>query len=178
MDHRAEGVHAGLQGPHGEANGGCRGDLGECSVQGSRSLAVDLVALAAFRRYRDAHGRFTEQARRRAEEASGLAPEEKLRAVVEASGLAEGELGKYLRKKGLHTAELEEWRAIAVQALRSAKKVRRTKSPEAKRIRVLEKEVHRKDKALAEVTALLALKKKLEAIWGDEDDRTRMTSET
>lgn len=105
-------------------------------------------------------------------------PEKKLRAVVEASGLAEGELGEYLRKKGLHTAELEEWRAIAVQALRSAKKVRRTKSPEAKRIRVLEKEVHRKDKALAEVTALLALKKKLEAIWGDEDDRTRMTSET
>ncbi len=41
-----------------------------------------------------------------------------------------------------------------------------------KRIRALEKELKRKDKALAETAALLVLKKKVQEIWGDEDDST------
>ncbi len=36
----------------------------------------------------------------------------------------------------------------------------------------LEKELSRKDKALAETAALLVLKKKVQEIWGDEDDPT------
>lgn len=43
---------------------------------------------------------------------------------------------------------------------------------EAKQIRGLENELRRKDKALAETAALLVLKKKVQAIWGDEDDYT------
>jgi hypothetical protein len=39
-----------------------------------------------------------------------------------------------------------------------------------KKIRALEKELKRKDKALAETAALLVLKKKVQEIWGDEDD--------
>ena len=50
------------------------------------------------------------------------------------------------------------------------KKKSKRKSAETKRIRQLEKEVARKDKALAETAALLVLKKKVQAIWGDEDD--------
>ena len=41
---------------------------------------------------------------------------------------------------------------------------------EAKRIRQLEKEIKRKDKKLAETAALLVLKKKAQAIWGDGED--------
>ena len=41
-----------------------------------------------------------------------------------------------------------------------------------KRIRSLEKELRRKDKALAETAALLVLKKKVREIWGDEDNST------
>jgi hypothetical protein len=37
------------------------------------------------------------------------------------------------------------------------------------RIKVLEKELARKNEALAETAALLALRKKARAIWGDED---------
>jgi hypothetical protein len=44
---------------------------------------------------------------------------------------------------------------------------------DAKRIRELEAEVRRKDKALAETAALLILKKKVLAIWGDEADDTK-----
>ena len=53
-----------------------------------------------------------------------------------------------------------------------SKKRTREKSDAAKRIRALEKELRRKDKALAETAALLVLKKKVQEIWGDEDDPT------
>ena len=97
--------------------------------------------------------------------------QEKLRLVNEASGLGEEELGAFLRREGLHEALLKEWTEAATQALSTPSKRKRNKpSPEAKRIRSLEKELHRKEKALAEVAALLALQKKLEVIWGDEGD--------
>ncbi len=43
---------------------------------------------------------------------------------------------------------------------------------DARRVRALERELARKDKALAELAALVALKKKLELLWGDEDEST------
>ena len=59
----------------------------------------------------------------------------------------------------------------ALQNSSSKKKARRN-TVDAKRIRALEKELNRKDKALAETAALLVLKKKVQEIWGDEDDLT------
>ena len=97
--------------------------------------------------------------------------EEKLRVVTEAARLSDTELGAFLRKEGLHDAQLDDWRALATQALTGPKK-RAKKSPEARRVKELEKELLRKDRALAEVAALLALKKKAQAIWGGEDDDT------
>ncbi len=47
-----------------------------------------------------------------------------------------------------------------------------TPSVEAQRIAELERELRRKDRALAETAALLVLKKKVQAIWGDADDTT------
>lgn len=107
-------------------------------------------------------------------------PEEKLRVVVEASGVSESDLGAFLRRHGIHAAQLKEWQEVAVQALSGPSKGarRRKPSPEAKLVKELQRELRRKDKALAEVTALLALKKKLEAIWGDEDDDTPTRSGT
>ncbi len=96
--------------------------------------------------------------------------EEKLEAVVEAASLSEEDLGVFLRGRGLHSAHLGQWREQLVAGL----KARRSKksSPEARRIRELERELRRKDKALAETAALLVLKKKVQAIWGDEDGDT------
>jgi transposase len=95
-------------------------------------------------------------------------PLERAQAVVEASRLSDDELGEFLRSRGLHQEHLDEWR----QALEEALSRGRTTKSEAKRIRELEREVARKDKALAEATALLVLKKKLAVLWGDEDDDT------
>lgn len=104
-------------------------------------------------------------------------PEEKLQVVVEAAALSDEELGAFLRAKGLRTCHLVEWRKKLLGALRPDDHPRaRGYSKESKRIRALEKEIQRKDKALAEVTALLALKKKLEEVWGDGDDDTQRRS--
>lgn len=101
--------------------------------------------------------------------------EEKLEAVLDSATLSEEELGGYLRRKGLHEAQLEQWRLRvtegAMEAL-SSKSTRKKASVEAKRVRELERELRRKEKALAETAALLVLKKKVAAIWGDEDDST------
>jgi transposase len=101
-------------------------------------------------------------------------PEEKLQAVLEASGLPEDELGAFLRRKGIHDIHLQQWRQEMLNGLQNASPVKKAKgkSPEAKRLRELEKELNRKEKALAEAAALLVLKKKAQAIWGDEDDDT------
>lgn len=99
--------------------------------------------------------------------------QEKLAAVIEADGLSDEELGAFLRRQGLHRAHLERWRAAMRSALDGpAKRKRPGTSPEARKVRELEKELRRKDKALAEASALLVLKKKAQAIWGDEDDAT------
>lgn len=98
--------------------------------------------------------------------------EDRLRIVVEASRLSEADLGAFLRSEGLYEASLTEWREAVLGALRGSTKA----SPEVKRIRELEKELLRKDKALAETAALLVLKKKAQAIWGDADDDTTSKS--
>lgn len=97
-------------------------------------------------------------------------PAEKLAAVIEASQLGDSELGEFLRRKGIHEAQLTQWKRAALEALGGAKSSRGPS--ESRRIRELEKEVLRKDKALAEAAALLVLQKKVRAIWGDGDDDT------
>jgi len=99
-------------------------------------------------------------------------PEEKMQAVLDASQLSDDDLGVFLRKNGLHESDLKKWRLEMLGGLQGSKpkKKSKRKSAETKRIRQLEKEVARKDKALAETAALLVLKKKVQAIWGDEDD--------
>lgn len=99
---------------------------------------------------------------------------EKLRVLTEAAGLSESDLGALLRREGLHEAQLTEWRQAAEAALAEAPRGRVKPSDEgvrdALRIKELEREVSRKDKALAETAALLVLKKKVQEIWGDSED--------
>lgn len=94
-------------------------------------------------------------------------PEERLQAVLEASRLKDEELGAFLRRNGLHEANLAEWKAAALEALGPQRK-----TGDARRVRELEKQLRRKDKALAEAAALLVLQKKVRALLGDEDDDT------
>ena len=93
---------------------------------------------------------------------------EKLHAVMEAEGLSQNELGAFLRERGLHEIHLEDWRATILGSLECH--TRTVRKGEAKQIRELKKELRRKEKALAEAAALLVLKKKVDALWGSEDE--------
>ena len=97
---------------------------------------------------------------------------DKLRLMLEASALSEADVGEFLRRHGLHEADLAAWRETALAAL-SGGPAAQPRPGEAKRVRELEKELRRKDKALAETAALLVLQKKVRAIWGDGDEDTK-----
>lgn len=112
---------------------------------------------------------------------------ERLRVVAEAEGLSGTALGELLRREGLHEEQLRAWRAAAAGALDSAEVApvgpataaeRRKLKVANKRVKELEKELRRKDKALAEAAALLVFQKKLQALgWNDGDDGTDEGSE-
>src|SRR5690606_12942553 len=106
----------------------------------------------------------------------GRSAEEKMRLVLEASRLSEDELGAFLRREGLHEADLDAWRDAMMSGLKPAPS-KHARSHEVRRVRELEKELRRKDKALAEAAALLVLQKKVQALWEDEDDDTKKGSD-
>ena len=105
--------------------------------------------------------------------------DERLRLIHEASQLAGEELGAFLRREGVHASQLEQWRELLHEAFgKQTPEAKRRALEDSERIRALERELNRKDKALAESAALLWLKKKTEEIWGDEDGDTTTRSET
>ena len=96
---------------------------------------------------------------------------DKFGVVLETAGLNEAELAEYCRRKGLFIEQIAAWRAVcqdanAHSADRSREQREQSKG-DRKRIKQREKELLRKDKALAEAAALVILRKKAQAIWGD-----------
>ena len=102
---------------------------------------------------------------------SGWNARDKFAAVVESASLNEHELGEYCRKKGIYAEQLEQWRGACENAndwdRQANAKLKSDQRASQKRIRELEKELNRKEKALAETAALLVLRKKLEALRTD-----------
>lgn len=98
----------------------------------------------------------------------------KFAVVVETLSLSETELAEYCRAKGLYPEQVLRWREISIQAhaetgATDAASAQQNKA-QRKQIKRLEREVLRKDKALAEAAALLILQKKLRALWGENED--------
>lgn len=89
-------------------------------------------------------------------------PAEQLRLLIEAQGLSDEALGSFLRREGIHAAELETWRTTVLNALGERTPARSAKTSDRRRIAELERELARKEKALAEAAALLVLKKKFQ----------------
>ena len=98
--------------------------------------------------------------------------EEKLKIVMEAETVADDQLGAFLRRNGIHEAQLREWRGMMLSGLQKPVKPSSKPSGDTRRIHELEKELLRKDKALAEAAAIIILKKKVQSIWGGEDEPT------
>jgi len=101
-------------------------------------------------------------------------PEAKFAVVVETSTLNETELSEYCRKKGLYPEQVKAWKEACIRGAQSDAARRQQEQAAIKRykkqIKRLERELNRKDKALAETAALLALRKKLDALLGNDDE--------
>ena len=98
----------------------------------------------------------------------------RLQAVIMTAAMPEMEKSAWCREQGVYPSDLNKWSAGATTALGDPEDARA--SPQAtrkdrKRIKELERELLRKDRALAETAALLVLSKKVEALFskgGDE----------
>lgn len=90
--------------------------------------------------------------------------QDKLAVVIETASFNAQELSEYCRTKGLYPEQIERWKQACVQGLGAPKPENDTKETRKKLLK-LEKEILRKDKALAEAAALLVLQKKFQALW-------------
>jgi transposase len=100
--------------------------------------------------------------------------ENKFAVVVETLTLNEAELAAYCRKKGLYVDQVKSWKGSCQQANAGTedkeKGINKRSLKEKKELQSLKKELRHKEKALAETTALLVLRKKADAIWGENED--------
>ena len=98
-------------------------------------------------------------------------PAARLEAVIATAAMDEATRSAWCREQGLYPAELAAWKHDAIAGLgepRAASAVEARQ--DRRRVKELERELHRKDKALAETTALLVLSKKLGAVFRDGED--------
>ena len=100
--------------------------------------------------------------------------ENKLAVVIETAALNEEERAEYCRGKGLYVEQFARWRAAAIAGAETQRPLAAAErwelAQDRKKIRQLEKELRRKEKAVAEVAALLVLQKKAQAIWSASED--------
>lgn len=98
----------------------------------------------------------------------------KLTAVIETATMSEAELSAYCRQKGLYPEQIQRWKEACLQGAGGQQKqekiTRKQRQDDQKTIKKLRSEVRRKDRVLAETTALLVLSKKLEALYGEDSD--------
>ena len=102
-------------------------------------------------------------------------PEDRLDMVIRCNALDDDEVSKICREQGLYPHHIQQWKqdcvgGAGVGAPAKGQSETRHLRQENK---ALKKELNRKDKALAETAALLVLQKKVNAIWGSDEDNSQ-----
>jgi len=91
--------------------------------------------------------------------------------LIESYKIKKKDKGRWLRENGLKSEHLILWEKELKNQVTEQEKRMKSEIKELKiNYRKLQKELNKKDKALAEMAALITLKKKAEAIWGVEED--------
>lgn len=116
------------------------------------------------------HGRVKTGDMKKQKSVGKYSAEQKLKILIDTGALSEAELGVYLRAQGLFSAQLVEWKKEILVSMAGPKKSNLKKDTRDQKIKALEKNLLRKDKALAEASALLILQKKVNLIWGESDE--------
>ena len=82
-------------------------------------------------------------------------------------------LAAYCRQVGLYPEQVTQWRQACEQAndwdRSHNKRLQAARSADHKQIKQLERDLTQKEKAFAEIAALLVLRKKVQAIWGEAE---------
>ena len=101
--------------------------------------------------------------------AASWSAQQRLLALHETHGLKGMDLHAWCRERGLFEHQLQAWRgafcAAAPESRESKTALRELQIKHDK----LQRELNRKEKALAEAAALLVLQKKFRAMWADEE---------
>ena len=134
---------------------------GPSALQLSKDTGISQTALSRWKK------QFGQPMMSKKKNPEDWSPERKLRTVFETLSLSKEELGEYLRKNGLHSNQIEEWKDEMTSIISNSIKPRGRpkKDPELVKaeseIKNLKKDLRRKEKALAEQTALVVLQKNM-----------------
>jgi transposase len=117
--------------------------------------------------------RWREDARTRPARGLAWSAGARLEAVITTAAMNEASKSAWCREHGVYPTDLDKWRASCATALVDPQDA--LASPQAtradrKRIKELERDLLRKDRALAETAALLVLSKKVSAIFNKGED--------
>jgi transposase len=97
---------------------------------------------------------------------------ERFQHLLAVAALDDEATGAYCREHGLYSFQLDEWRKTFMSASQLSDK-QRSNNAKLQALRIenkqLKQDVKRKDRALAEASALLILKKKAALIWGESE---------
>lgn len=136
----------------------------------ARQEGISEATLYNWRKQAKSEGRPVPGSKPKSEQWSAQA---KLATVIETATLSEAQLSAYCREKGLYPDQVKRWKKESLQGFeRSAeqeKALRKQAQNDRQEIKKLQRELRRKDKALAEAAALLVLRKKLNALWDNSD---------
>ena len=137
----------------------------------ARETGISKSALCGWKKKALAKGEITPVNNKSVEKWSS---QDKFMIVVETAGLNETDLSEYCRKRGLYVEQIKSWKDACVQAngniAKEALHLNQKLKQKEKEYKQLENELIRKEKALAETAALLVLRKKANAIWGESED--------
>ena len=97
-------------------------------------------------------------------------PAARLEAVIATAGLDETARSAWCREHGVFPTALDAWKRDAIGGLGEPADDSVATKQDRRRVKELERELRRKDKALAETAALLVLSKKLQAIFHEGED--------
>ena len=102
--------------------------------------------------------------------------EAKLAVIIETAAMSETEVSQYCREKGLFREQVKLWKQECLGGFQSSESQAKAVKVQAKadkaEIKSLKRELKYKEKALAETAALLVLRKKLNAMWEDDNEES------
>jgi len=141
-------------------------------AQISAELGIHIVTLCNCRKTWRLQGEVVPASEK---EPAGWSAADKFTVVLETAGLNATELCAYSRERGLYPWQVERWRQASQDAnekpvltLKEQKELEKLRDQDQREIKALKKELHRKEKAMAEMAALLVLRKQWEAFCSED----------